>query len=486
MAVGFWKDIEIQREVEPQNEEYLNNVKNLQVGQGSKVFRMDRRGFWLGAEEPASAPFTVDMDGNVTLTSITTLTGFTDQDLTSVSLPTNGIRVDSNGIYGRKSGATTFSIDTNGDAFFEGDIDASNITGTTITGGTIQTATTGLRLVMDGDNNAYEFRSGSTLLSQLVSTSVPYSGVSGARFEHGTQTIGIEISGSATALGSRQIVMANDTGTKYFGMIETINQTDVYLVNNLDVDSDWIPYSDASYSLGSLSKKWNNVYAHSIVLNESGGGSNTVTLDAPSVGSNITLTLPNDTGSSGEFLKTDGSGNMSWDTPGTSGANTSLSNLSSVAINTDLISDSDNVDDLGSTSKHWNDTYTGNVRLRNNEGVIYYNNNSALNFFASRIELGSLYDELAPDSSLSANLGSSSRRWNAMWGDTLDLNGGIEVGGDIDMNGNNIDELDEIFFNSNTGNPGTEGQMHYYDSGGSQEFQCNAGGFEGSIDLTAT
>lgn len=56
----------------------------------------------------------------------------------------------------------------------------------------------------------------------------------------------------------------------------------------------------------------------------------------------------------------------------------------------------------------------------------------------------------------------------------------------LDMNSGNIDNLDELYFIENTGNPATAGQMHYYNSGGSQEFQCKAGTFVGSIDLTAT
>lgn len=54
------------------------------------------------------------------------------------------------------------------------------------------------------------------------------------------------------------------------------------------------------------------------------------------------------------------------------------------------------------------------------------------------------------------------------------------------MNSGNIDSIDELYFIANTGNPSTGGQMHYYNTGGVQEFQCVAGSFVGSIDLTAT
>lgn len=44
-------------------------------------------------------------------------------------------------------------------------------------------------------------------------------------------------------------------------------------------------------------------------------------------------------------------------TPSAGGATTALDNLASVAINTSLISDTDNTDDLGSSSKEWKDLY---------------------------------------------------------------------------------------------------------------------------------
>jgi hypothetical protein len=53
-----------------------------------------------------------------------------------------------------------------------------------------------------------------------------------------------------------------------------------------------------------------------------------------------------------------------WSVPaggGGGGANTALSNLASVAINTSLVSDTDDTDDLGSSSKKWKDLYVDGV-----------------------------------------------------------------------------------------------------------------------------
>lgn len=66
---------------------------------------------------------------------------------------------------------------------------------------------------------------------------------------------------------------------------------------------------------------------------------NFVALKAPSpITTSVTWTLPDADGTSSQVLTTNGSGILSWSTPA-GGANTALSNLASVAINTDLIFD---------------------------------------------------------------------------------------------------------------------------------------------------
>lgn len=48
----------------------LRNLKEMSVGEGSKVLRVDKNGLWLGAEKFADAPFSVDMLGNAVINSI--------------------------------------------------------------------------------------------------------------------------------------------------------------------------------------------------------------------------------------------------------------------------------------------------------------------------------------------------------------------------------------------------------------------------------
>ncbi len=67
--------------------------------------------------------------------------------------------------------------------------------------------------------------------------------------------------------------------------------------------------------------------------------------------------MPVDDGTPSQVLTTNGTGTLSWTTPSGTGANTALSNLASVAINTTLVSDTNSTDDLGTSSIAWKDLY---------------------------------------------------------------------------------------------------------------------------------
>lgn len=100
-----------------------------------------------------------------------------------------------------------------------------------------------------------------------------------------------------------------------------------------------------------------SLLGQALKLEETGAGTDTITIQAPSsIAASYTLTLPIDDGNSGEVLSTNGSGVLSW-VAQSSGANTALSNLASVAINTTLVSDTNNTDDLGTSSIAWKDLY---------------------------------------------------------------------------------------------------------------------------------
>lgn len=50
--------------------QYFDNLQSLQIGSGSKLFRGDSNGIWLGAQKFADAPFSVDMEGNIIATTL--------------------------------------------------------------------------------------------------------------------------------------------------------------------------------------------------------------------------------------------------------------------------------------------------------------------------------------------------------------------------------------------------------------------------------
>lgn len=415
---------------------FFSNVKQFAAGFGSKVFRVDRDGLWLGAETFSQAPFSVDMEGNVKLTSITTLTGFTDQDLTSIALPTNGIRVDSNGIYGRQSGTTTFSLDTSGNAYFSGDIE-----GSTVTGGTVRTSASGARVQMLEATNTLQI-----LDSSGVVRAESYSN-------------GWEFNNSVGSVRGR--VFIENT----FGNLQIQSTSaDVFLAAASDIafatgNGSITMYIDAT-------SKDLVISSGDIVL-----GSTTI-----SGGGSWTLTLPSTNGSSGQFLQTDGSGNTTWASV-TGGADTDLNNLTTTSINVSLTPEGA-TQDLGTSSLPWDRLYVDDIYLTNNDGGIYYNSNLALDFYATRIELGSTYDEFSPSSSLQGNLGASSNRWNACFFDTIDMSGAI------DMNNNRVNDIDEIRFRTGTANSaGAEGAIAFYDSGTIQ-YRGQIISTEYSFDLT--
>ncbi|MBI4457837.1 hypothetical protein HY633_02640, partial [Candidatus Uhrbacteria bacterium] len=78
---------------------------------------------------------------------------------------------------------------------------------------------------------------------------------------------------------------------------------------------------------------------------------------------NVAYSWPSSQGAASTVLQNNGSGTLSWSTQAVA-ANVSLSNLSSVAINTALLPGTDNTIDLGSASFRWNDLYLGPASLK--------------------------------------------------------------------------------------------------------------------------
>lgn len=104
--------------------EVLGNLKELQIGSGQYGFYSDESGIWLGSKKFSTAPFSVDMYGNL------------------------------------KATVGTFS----------GDIDGATITGSTIIGSTLSTATSGQRVVLTSTLAEY-YNSSGTKIAQTYASS---------------------------------------------------------------------------------------------------------------------------------------------------------------------------------------------------------------------------------------------------------------------------------------------------------------------------
>lgn len=160
---------------------FFRNVKQLQVGFGSKVFRVDRDGMWAGAEDFASAPWSVDWDGNMIANSLT-LSGYIQTGgaladigagnitgtyiasgaITTAKIAANAItanEIAAGAVTASKINVSTLSAITAN----VGTLTSGSITGITITGGTIRTASSGTRIELDGADNDISIYSGSTL-----------------------------------------------------------------------------------------------------------------------------------------------------------------------------------------------------------------------------------------------------------------------------------------------------------------------------------
>ena len=181
------------------------NLASLAIGEGSKVFRGDQSGIWLGAEKFADARFKVDMTGALTATSVT-ITGYVeDVGGTYVSTETAAaakiqLLPDANtGIVAYESDGTTKVFEvvvggTNvgdvslgdyaggngvlwdasaGDLIIKGDmtagtIDGVAITGGTITGTTIKTAASGVRVELTASDAKIELYDAGNSVAGLI------------------------------------------------------------------------------------------------------------------------------------------------------------------------------------------------------------------------------------------------------------------------------------------------------------------------------
>jgi len=165
------------------------------------------------------------------------------------------------------------------------------------------------------------------------------------------------------------------------------------------------------------------------VLEILGNTSGTVTIQPAAAAGTWTMTLPTTDGNSGEYLQTDGNGVTSWAAV-TAGANTALSNLASVAINTSLLPGTDDGAALGSTSKQFSDLFLASG------GIINWNNgNTTLTQTSGALTLGGSF--YSTGSVAAATMIYGGDKYNTYSGYTGAVFGGISTHGVLDFVDNN-------------------------------------------------
>ena len=185
--------------------------------------------------------------------------GFLEANLTSISLPTNGIRFDSNGIYGRKASATTFYISSAGDAYFTGTIAASTITGGTVTGSTLKTAGSGARVeLFDSAGSGYiDVYDGSALRTRIVGSAVGISNL----------IIYASTFAASPYVGFDVVAETDTTKIKGLGIVlfNQDNSTDITWAFERDGSNAYF-YSSPSSDIGTSGYPWSELFIQDIYI----------------------------------------------------------------------------------------------------------------------------------------------------------------------------------------------------------------------------
>jgi len=219
----------------PVGGEVLKNLKELTVGAGSTVFKINKEGVFCGADNYTDAPFSLSFQGSLKATTGTfsgTLSAAAGS-LGAITIGSNAWHVDSSGNMWWGSSSTyagaTYKISAAGVANLSGIVAASvaaeNITAGTITGCTVQSSS---------GNDRVELTTGDSLI-----------------FYYGGNNVGSIISNSAAGILLRgaNIDLSNTAETQG---IHTFTGTGPYIA----------PKQNNTWGCGTASYAWQDVYAY--------------------------------------------------------------------------------------------------------------------------------------------------------------------------------------------------------------------------------
>lgn len=309
---------------------------------------------------------------------------FTDSKLNGGfgTLQANGIYIKTNGVtrayldrYGiAPETGTTVGIgidpsDSNRITFFTGGSSSTPTWQETLTAGsTLNTANT----VTSGNNNfAWNWDtktngSGLTLgingTAALGNQTVLSVNTQGANAIPAITSYGVQVSNTKTGTSNTNYALkaSSSGGSVNFGIdasaTTSVGSGDTYGAQIIGTGNGTVYGVRTGASGGTVN---HGLYIAAGDLAFQGSSSGLVSIMPAAAAGTWTMTLPTTDGNSGEFLQTDGNGVTSWAAASSSGANTALSNLASVAVNTSILPGTDNAIDLGSSSKQFRTGYFG-------------------------------------------------------------------------------------------------------------------------------
>jgi len=163
-------------------------------------------------------------------------------------------------------------------------------------------------------------------------------------------------SGTSRPSGAVAGTLWLDTTNATNPVIKFFDGTDDITFATVDYTANTIDFSDSSITTPLTITGNSTAGAELRIPEDTDNGTNYVSLKAPdTIASNLTLTLPSADGTSGQALTTNGSGTLSF-----SDVAADLT-----AVDSNIVPDTTDTRDLGTTSKVWRNIYTGDLHLSN-------------------------------------------------------------------------------------------------------------------------
>jgi hypothetical protein len=372
------------------NQSYsITNIHDLSAGTGTanqKFTFKSQQGLWMGNETFASAPFSVNMKGDVVASSITITGGTLKYGKTLFTDSVNaGYWIGSSGIYMGSAADATYLKYTIGTG-------ALDVYGGTITGNVIRTSSGTTRVQMDGSGtyaNEISFYYAGNLNGSINSIAGPIFRISNPQDpglinfyvsgaislivgKTGTSCLDFLPMTSATYnLGSssyywKQCLLSEVLAFKYENIGYIQHGTNVEFrfpasSTQIDVGGEMVPINDSSLDLGTTLLRWYQLYTDYITCTADivvGGTVDGVDISAHAVDASA----HHSSTSNGLTI-----------TPAT------------VTASTGVNPDTDGGAYLGTSSLHWSDLYVSYVRFKSTAGQIYFGSGLAIDFYSDYI-----------------------------------------------------------------------------------------------------